>query len=211
MDTADSDQEATSLMKAVASQGALLGQHELLLRTLSDSNQAMINQITQLTHQVALLTSQFVSSASAALPVQSALRAPPPASPQPRESYVPDPEPFTGELSKCRGFLLQCSLVFNQQPLTFPSDQSKLLGWRVACVSGVGRELVVPFLCSPPAHLIHLQREGLIPSQWLQSPLSRLALWRNPCSKAVLGCLLLSGSAELGQVNASTIGSWDIS
>ncbi|KAF7645474.1 hypothetical protein LDENG_00203960, partial [Lucifuga dentata] len=125
MDTADSDQEATSLMKAVASQGALLGQHELLLWTLSDRNQAMVNQIIQLTHQVALLTSQLASSASTALPVQSALQAPPPASPQPRESYVPDPEPFMGELSKCRGFLLQCSLVFNQRPLTFPSDQSK--------------------------------------------------------------------------------------
>lgn len=57
---------------------------------------------------------------------QLAPTAPPPVAPSPRESYDSDPEPFTGDLNKCRGFLLQCSLVFSQHPLTFPFAQSKV-------------------------------------------------------------------------------------
>ena len=36
-----------------------------------------------------------------------------------------DPEPFDGNLDLCRGFLLQCGLVFAQRPASFFSDASK--------------------------------------------------------------------------------------
>uniref|UniRef100_A0A3B3DMB5 DUF4939 domain-containing protein n=1 Tax=Oryzias melastigma TaxID=30732 RepID=A0A3B3DMB5_ORYME len=58
----------------------------------------------------------------AALPVSAS----DPSSAQ-RDSYVPDPEPFSGDLSRCRGFLLQCRHVFLQRPATFSSDKSKVL------------------------------------------------------------------------------------
>lgn len=41
------------------------------------------------------------------------------ASPTPRESYACNPELFDGDLAKCRGFLLQCGLVFSQRPHVF--------------------------------------------------------------------------------------------
>uniref|UniRef100_A0A3Q2P8C5 DUF4939 domain-containing protein n=1 Tax=Fundulus heteroclitus TaxID=8078 RepID=A0A3Q2P8C5_FUNHE len=39
---------------------------------------------------------------------------------------IPVPEPFSGDLSKSRGFLLQCSLVFSRTPQSFPDDAHKI-------------------------------------------------------------------------------------
>ncbi|KAK9513177.1 hypothetical protein VZT92_026735 [Zoarces viviparus] len=43
-----------------------------------------------------------------------------------RKSSVPSPEPFHGDMRACRGFLLQTTFVFNQQPRTFASDSSRI-------------------------------------------------------------------------------------
>ncbi|KAK9539547.1 hypothetical protein VZT92_004646 [Zoarces viviparus] len=43
-----------------------------------------------------------------------------------RESPVPSPAPFHGDMRACRGFLLQTTFVFNQQPRTFASDSSRI-------------------------------------------------------------------------------------
>lgn len=126
MDPTDPEKDSGSLQMAIVNQGKLLGQHEQALRTLSDNNQALVNQIAQLTNQVAMLTSHLAQTVPAAQPSQSAPPTPSAPPSQSRESYVTDPEPFAGDLDKCRGFLLQCSLVFNQRPHTFPSDQSKV-------------------------------------------------------------------------------------
>lgn len=48
------------------------------------------------------------------------------ASPRQSISYACDPEPFQGDLDKCRGFLLQCRLIFSQRPNAFPSDEAKI-------------------------------------------------------------------------------------
>lgn len=127
MDPTDQDQE-TDTFTALRNQGILLGQHEQTLRNLTENNQALVTQIAQLTAQVAMLTSHLSQSAQPAQATQPSPPTPPPLPPLPpqRESYAPDPEPFAGDLDKCRGFLLQCSLVFNQRPQTFPSDQSKV-------------------------------------------------------------------------------------
>uniref|UniRef100_A0AAY5KLT4 DUF4939 domain-containing protein n=1 Tax=Esox lucius TaxID=8010 RepID=A0AAY5KLT4_ESOLU len=42
------------------------------------------------------------------------------------EPPVTAPEPFAGELNKCRGFLLQCGLVYRQKPQSFATDSSKV-------------------------------------------------------------------------------------
>lgn len=44
----------------------------------------------------------------------------------PRDSYACDPELFNGDLDKCRGFLLQCRLVFSQRLLWYASDEEKI-------------------------------------------------------------------------------------
>ena len=112
------------MQHALQSQGLLLGQHDHLIRTLLETNQQLSNQVSKLTSQVADLVT---SNASLSVP----LSAPPPvspgsAAPAPREPPVTSPEPFAGELNKCRGFLLQCRLVFAQKPHSFASETSKV-------------------------------------------------------------------------------------
>lgn len=45
---------------------------------------------------------------------------------QPRKPYIPIPASYSGDLGICSQFLYQCSLVFSQQPATYPSDQAKV-------------------------------------------------------------------------------------
>ena len=42
----------------------------------------------------------------------------------PREPFIPAPERYEGDLG--RSFLLQCSLVFELQPQTYPTDKSRI-------------------------------------------------------------------------------------
>lgn len=53
----------------------------------------------------------------------------------PAESYACDPEPFDGNLDRCRGFVMQCELVFSQRPRSFPSDPTKI-NYIVSLLSG---------------------------------------------------------------------------
>jgi len=105
------------LRGAVASQGELLEGHDLVLRSLVENNQTMLQQISQLTDQVAMLSTHLVPPVSIS---QSVPSVPPLLSPFVRESYAPDPEPFS-EVS-----FLQCSLVFLQRPQTFPTDSARI-------------------------------------------------------------------------------------
>lgn len=54
-------------------------------------------------------------------PVNIATTSPPTVIPQ-----LAFPDKFNGDLTKCKGFLLQCSLFVNQQPALFPTDSSKI-------------------------------------------------------------------------------------
>uniref|UniRef100_A0A3Q4GSM9 DUF4939 domain-containing protein n=1 Tax=Neolamprologus brichardi TaxID=32507 RepID=A0A3Q4GSM9_NEOBR len=47
-------------------------------------------------------------------------------SPGRRDRYLPTPETFPGEMGKCGGFLMQCSLQFRQLPHVFSSDGVKI-------------------------------------------------------------------------------------
>ncbi|KAL1278509.1 hypothetical protein QQF64_025182 [Cirrhinus molitorella] len=42
------------------------------------------------------------------------------------EPRLPPPKPFAGDPSSCQGFLTQCSLTFELQPSSFPTDRSKI-------------------------------------------------------------------------------------
>ncbi|RXN13472.1 Pol poly [Labeo rohita] len=42
------------------------------------------------------------------------------------EPRLPPPKPFTGDPRSCLGFLTQCSLTFELQPSSFPTDRSKI-------------------------------------------------------------------------------------
>ena len=45
---------------------------------------------------------------------------------QTNQVHISDPEPYSGDLGKCKSFLLQCSLVFAQRPLTYESDDARI-------------------------------------------------------------------------------------
>lgn len=45
---------------------------------------------------------------------------------QTREPSIPPPECYTGEIGACSRFLLQCSLIFDQQPTSYATDRAKL-------------------------------------------------------------------------------------
>lgn len=48
------------------------------------------------------------------------------ASPSLPNSSLSPPPPFSGEPSACRGFLTQCSLIFELQPAHFPTERAKV-------------------------------------------------------------------------------------
>ncbi len=120
MDPTDMDQETATLQKALSAQGSLLGHDDKILRSLADSDQTLVNQLSHLTHQESILTFQLTPPAPATQPIHPAPSAPPTRSPPTLRIRS------TGDLDKCRGFLLQCSMVISQWPLAFPSDQSKV-------------------------------------------------------------------------------------
>lgn len=122
MDPAEGEPER--LVRAVSSQGALLGQHEQLLRVLIESQQSTTNQIAQIN----VMMKEFTTGlARVFVPAQSTTAAPPPMPPSSvREAHVPDPDHYSGDMGKCGGFLLQCSLVFSQKPITYATDSSKI-------------------------------------------------------------------------------------
>ncbi|KAK2912286.1 hypothetical protein Q8A73_006399 [Channa argus] len=110
----------TQSTHAVSSKGSLLAQHDHRMRRIEEALDRNSQQLSQVTDTLRIQCSMSASSAEPAPPPQ------PPTAPAVRESYVPPPEPFSGDLDKCRGFLLQCHLVFAQQPQTYASDAAKV-------------------------------------------------------------------------------------
>uniref|UniRef100_A0A8C5H773 DUF4939 domain-containing protein n=1 Tax=Gouania willdenowi TaxID=441366 RepID=A0A8C5H773_GOUWI len=125
MDPTD-NQDTPTIQQALSHQGRLLGQHEQSILALHASNQQLSQQVTILTQQISAWLS--LQSNASAQPAQ-----PTPPSPQqveqgpgPREPAISDPEHFAGQSELCRGFLFQCSTVFNQRPSSFSSDISRI-------------------------------------------------------------------------------------
>ncbi|KAL0204491.1 hypothetical protein M9458_002509, partial [Cirrhinus mrigala] len=94
-------------------------------------------QASVLTHHQQQLDNLFALTEQLVRAVQGLQVATPPASPpatnppaaassitaSPRLAF---PEKFDGAPSKCKGFLLQCTLFVNQQPHLYPTDESKI-------------------------------------------------------------------------------------
>ncbi|KAK7929110.1 hypothetical protein WMY93_005505 [Mugilogobius chulae] len=113
------------IVRAITNQGSIIGQHDQLLRGLMESQQTSANQIAQLNAMVQQLTVSLAGTQATAQPAAAAHPPAPPFQPA-RESHVPDPEHYAGDMGKCGAFLLQCSLVFSQKPYTYATDWSKI-------------------------------------------------------------------------------------
>ena len=136
MDPADTGYQAKTtdeLCQALASQGALVGHHDTVLREALETLRNLSVNVQRIGTQVELLTSQAFPPQHAAQPTAPP---PPPAAllHQLREAVIPTPERYAGDLGNCRAFLFQCTLVFEQQPSTYHTD-----GARVAYVMSLLR------------------------------------------------------------------------
>lgn len=146
MDPAETD----TLQKAVTNQGTLLGQHHQMLEEFKTSQQSLGAQVTQVGRMVELISKRLQTTASSSSHASASASTTFAASAAgPRETPVPHPEPYHGDLGKSKGFLLQCLTVFTCQPLTFATDYSKIafitgllrgraLDWAEAILSSTG-------------------------------------------------------------------------
>ncbi|KAI4879883.1 hypothetical protein NFI96_022663, partial [Prochilodus magdalenae] len=105
-----------SVRRALVAQSKRIGYHEQLL-------QRIVQQLIQLTQ--ARCTPPAATTTASPVP-QGVL--PPETTPRPgvSEPQLPHPDKFGGDPERCRGFLLQCSLVFEQQPSRFPTERAKV-------------------------------------------------------------------------------------
>ena len=107
-------------------QGALGEEHSQNLREVSASLSRFASALSSLKSRVALLT-----------PSSGLLAGSPPTVPVVRrEPYVPTPAPYEGDPGSCHGFLLQVGGVFQQQPLTYTTETSRI-AYLIACLRGV--------------------------------------------------------------------------
>ena len=129
--------ESARLEEVLGAQHKLLDQHDIALRTLVDQSKNMSQALVDLQAQVAALSTTLGTTAPPTAPgtVPATASSSSAASPPLREPSVPAPDRFDGNLGECRSFLLQCSLVFEQQPYTYASDRAKI-SYLIGCLRG---------------------------------------------------------------------------
>ncbi len=93
------------------------------------AHQQQLARLPSLTEELVTTLQAFRLSPSESAPppppVDPAPQAPPPSHSMasPRLAY---PEKFDGTPAKCKGFLLQCSLFVSQQPVLYPTEESRI-------------------------------------------------------------------------------------
>lgn len=127
--------ETEKIKLAITSQGAHTRQHEQALREMMDTLNSLTTSVNQLGGRMDQVATQLTTLSTPihvpAPPSAAMAPAPPPVSPAtqsciPCEPFIPTPAHYSGEPGSCRQFLRQCSLVFNQQPLTYSSASVKV-------------------------------------------------------------------------------------
>ncbi|XP_023815146.1 heart- and neural crest derivatives-expressed protein 2 isoform X1 [Oryzias latipes] len=114
------------LRLAVSQQGIMLGRQADALSQMAAAQQDLFHRLDGLTQTLHDLTGHFshVSSVTAQASTSSA----PSTSglPSAHENIRLQPEPFSGDVEACGGFLLQCQLIYQQAPRHYQSDHSKI-------------------------------------------------------------------------------------
>lgn len=91
------------------------------------SQQHQLNRLTTLTEELVQALQGIRHSTTGAMAAQPpAPSNPSPSMTSPVSPRLAFPERFDGTPTKCRGFLLQCSLFVNQQPLLYPTESSRI-------------------------------------------------------------------------------------
>ncbi|GLD53001.1 uncharacterized protein AKAME5_000581600 [Lates japonicus] len=104
--------------QAVSHHGVLLSQHTLALREVMEGLSDLATKVLEIQDQINQPPSPEdqppapTSAAPTLVPI--------------KEPWVPSPDRFDCEFGLCHSFLLQCDLVFTQQPHTCSSEQSRI-------------------------------------------------------------------------------------
>lgn len=107
--------------EALASQRRLLGRHDTMLQGIMESLQLSTQQLN---HPSASSAGEGGTTPSVSSPPETA--------PFPllcsvvKEPFVPTPEPYSGDLGSCSQFILNCSLVFELQASSYPTDWARI-------------------------------------------------------------------------------------
>lgn len=125
-ESSDQSDSAAQLRSVIEEQKKLLGRHEAMLQELTRQQQTYNQGLAQITQMLGDLHTTRSGSPppSNAGPSSPPVQIPPPSAF--KEVVSPPPEPFSGEISKSRGFLLQCALAFERAPSHFSSDANKI-------------------------------------------------------------------------------------
>lgn len=118
--------DSNPVNQALAAQSSLLEQHDNTLKALMEHMKEFSVSLASLRTQMTALTPPPAPNPPA--PVQVQL-------PPTREAFVPPPAPYSGDLGSCKSFLTQCSLIFEQQPLTYSNDRAKIC-YLIGCLRG---------------------------------------------------------------------------
>ncbi|KAL6483817.1 hypothetical protein MHYP_G00086890 [Metynnis hypsauchen] len=123
MDPADLD----PIKSALQNQGAVIGRHEQLLHDMMQQLTLLVRTHTEGAQPASASTGVGAGAgASTGTPVLASPFSPTNPNPVHSDALVANPERYAGDPETCRGFLLQCSLVFEQQPSRFPTERSKV-------------------------------------------------------------------------------------
>ncbi len=104
------------LSSELSAQANQLAIHQHQLAHLTTLTEELVNTLQGLS-----LSTIAPAAAPISAPVNIATNSPPTVSP--RLAFL---DKFNGEPTKCKGFLLQCLLLVNQQPALYPTDSSKI-------------------------------------------------------------------------------------
>uniref|UniRef100_A0A3P9JFM0 Gypsy retrotransposon integrase-like protein 1 n=1 Tax=Oryzias latipes TaxID=8090 RepID=A0A3P9JFM0_ORYLA len=114
------------LRLAVSQQGVALGRQAESLNQMATAQQDLFRRLDSISQTLVELTSQQTantSSNSTASAVGSSNQA---TTAWTQENFRLQPETFQGDVSSCGGFLLQCTLIFQQAPRYYHADHCKI-------------------------------------------------------------------------------------
>ncbi|KAL6458335.1 hypothetical protein MHYP_G00335650 [Metynnis hypsauchen] len=119
--------ELVPIKSALQNQGSAIGRHEQLLHDMMQQLTLLVRAQAEGAQPASASAGTGVAAgASAAAPVLASPLPPTDPTPIRGDALVANPERYAGDPETCRGFLLQCSLVFEQQPSRFPTERSKV-------------------------------------------------------------------------------------